>query len=422
VLTAPTWTYSAAGGPNPFIVPARGGFIATAINTESGATIVGLGRRGPRFARPLKLEPRGVAIFAQPSPHGAPALAWVVGYSTSAGVAPRLLAITSEGEVSLDVARPELNWREGRAVSITETEHGPVLHLDDRHLVLDPRGELVADLPRPQPDAPYCIEAGRLYAFDGTAIVCVELSTGATRVRVPMDGRPSALRVSSFEQRLTVRIDRALCSLELADSAALPRLRAFVGGLLATPSAHDANLRITTGSPATIECLDDDGTPQWTYTLPAATHAAGAGFFVGGEALVYAGSSAGERVFVLRDGQAVFERPRAGQPAVLGALARVGDRSALIVAPCAPPSEVVSFSTAIDLSAIRGGGAVAYERPSPGGTHPQRMLAVDAAGAPIIEVLDGGAGARWAATSDGLVAVPHTNAARVDLYDTGAPA
>ncbi len=422
MLTAPTWTYSAAGGPNPFIVPARGGFIATAINTESGATIVGLGRHGPRFARPLKLESRGVAIFAQPSPYGVPACAWVVGYSTSAGVAPRLLSISLEGEVTLDLARPELSWRDGRAVAVTETPHGPVLHLDDRHLALDPKGELVADLARPQPDAPYCVESGRLYAFDGAAVVCVDLATGAVRSRVPVEGRPTTLRVNPFEQRLTVRVDRALCSLELADSAALPRLRAFLGGLLASPSAPDANLRITPGTPALIECLDDDGAPQWSCALPTATHAVGAGFFVGGEALVQASSPAGERVFVLRDGEPIFERPRAGAPAVLGALARVGDRSALIVVPGAPPSEVVPFSTAIEVGSIRGGGAVAYERPSPGGTHPQRMLAVDAAGARVIEVLDGGAGARWAAASDGLIAIPHTSAARVDLYDTGAPA
>jgi hypothetical protein len=422
VLTAPTWTYSAAGGPNPFIVPARGGFIATAINTESGATIVGLGRRATRFARPLKLEPRGVAIFAQPSPYALPALAWVVGYSTTAGVTPRLIGITQDGDVSMDVSRPELGWRDGRSVSITETEHGPVLHLDDRHLVLDSHGDVVADLARPNVDAPYFVEGRRLFAFDGTSIACVDLVTGAVKARVPLDGKPASVRVDPFEKRLSVRIDRVLCSLELDDAAALPRLRAFVGGLAAAPHAQDSNLRLVSGPPASVECLDDDGVQLWNCVLPSATTASGAGFFIGGEALVHATSSTGERVYVLREGQPIFDRPRAGTPLVSGALARIGDRTALIVAPGAPPSEVIEFTTTIDIAAIRGGGAVAFERPSAGGTHAQRMVAVDAAGARVIEVTDGGAGARWAASSDGLLAVPRTNAARVDLYDTGAPA
>ncbi|MFO0558381.1 MAG: hypothetical protein U0269_10225 [Polyangiales bacterium] len=422
MLTAPTWTYSAAGGPNPFIVPARGGFIATAINTESGATIVGLGRRATRFARPLKLEPRGVAIFAQPSPYGLPSLAWVVGYSTTAGVTPRLIAINGEGEITMDISRPELGWRDGRAVAITETEHGPVLHLDDRHLVLDSQGDVVADLARPAVDAPYCVEGRRLFAFDGTSIACVDLVTGAVRSRIPLDGKPTAIRVDSWEKRLAVRVDRVLCSLDVDDAAALPRLRAFVGGLASTPNTADSNLRFQSGPPASIECLDDDGAVRWSCALPATQTAVGAGFFIGGETLVYGAQAGGERVFVLRDGELIFERSRAGQPAVSGALARVGDRAAIVIAPGAPPSEVIDFSTSIEIAPIRGGGAVAFERPSAGGTHPQRMVAVDAAGARIIEISEGGAGARWAAASDGLVAVPRTNAARVDLYDTGAPA
>jgi hypothetical protein len=422
VLTAPTWTYSAAGGPNPFIVPARGGFIATAINTESGATIVGLGRRATRFARPLKLEPRGVAIFAQPSPFGLPASAWVVGYSTTAGVTPRLIAITSSGEISMDVSRPELGWRDGRAVSISETEHGPILHLDDRHLVLDAHGDVVADLARPSVDAPYFVEGRRLFAFDGTSVACVDLVTGAVKSRIPVDGRPTAIRVDSVARRLTIRLDRVLCSLDVDDASALPRLRAFVGGLVASPNTADSNLRLGSGPPAKVECVDDDGVPVWSASLPASSSAMGAGFFVGGEALVFASTAGGERVFVLRDGVPIFERPRAGQPTVSGALARVGDRAAIVVAPGAPPSEVIDFTTSIEIAGIRGGGAVAFERPSAGGTHPQRMVAVDAAGARIIEIGDGGSGARWAAVSDGLVAVPRTNAARVDLYDTGAPA
>jgi hypothetical protein len=422
VLTAPTWTYSAAGGPNPFIVPARGGFIATAINTESGATIVGLGRHATRFARPLKLEPRGVAIFAQPSPYGLPAMAWVVGYSTTAGITPRLIAITSDGEISLDIARPELGWRDGRAVAITETEHGPILHLDDRHLVLDAQGDVVADLARPAVDAPYFVEGRRLFAFDGTSIACVDLVTGAVRSRIPLDGKPTAIRVDSFEMRLAIRVDRVLCSLDVDDAAALPRLRAFVGGLASSPNTADSNLRLSAGPPASIECVDDDGTVRWSCALPATSSAVGAGFFTGGEALVYATHSGGERVYILRDGETIFERARAGQPSVSGSLARVGDRAAIVVAPGAPPSEVIDFTTSIELAGIRGGGAVAFERPSAGGTHPQRMIAVDAAGARIIEIAEGGSGARWAAASDGLIAVPRTNAPRVDLYDTGAPA
>ncbi|MBL8677977.1 MAG: hypothetical protein JNK05_02335 [Myxococcales bacterium] len=422
MLTAPTWTYSAAGGPNPFIVPARGGFIATAINTESGATIVGLGRRATRFARPLKLEPRGVAIFAQPSPFGLPSLAWVVGYSTTAGVTPRLIAITSDGEISMDVSRPELGWRDGRAVAISETEHGPVLHLDDRHLVLDAHGDVVADLARPALDAPYFVEGRRLFAFDGTSIACVDLVTGAVKSRIPVDGRPTAIRVDGFERRLAIRLDRVLCSLDVDDASALPRLRAFVGGLASSPNTADSNLRLGSGPPAKVECLDDDGVPRWSATLPSSTSAMGAGFFVGGEALVYASHAGGERVYILRDGEPIFERARAGQPVVSGALARIGDRAAIVVAPGAPPSEVIDFSTSIEIAGVRGGGAVAFERPSAGGTHPQRMVAVDAAGARVIEISDGGSGARWAAVSDGLVAVPRTNAARVDLYDTGAPA
>jgi hypothetical protein len=213
-----------------------------------------------------------------------------------------------------------------------------------------------------------------------------------------------------------------LCSLDVDDAAALPRLRAFVGGLASTPNTADSNLRFQSGPPASIECLDDDGTVRWSCSLPATQSAVGAGFFIGGEALVYGAQTGGERVFVLRDGELIFERSRAGQPAVSGALARVGDRAAIVIAPGAPPSEVIDFSTSIELAPIRGGGAVAFERPSAGGTHPQRMVAVDAAGARIIEISEGGAGARWAAASDGLVAVPRTNAARVDLYDTGAPA
>lgn len=422
MLTAPTWTYSAAGGPNPFIVPARGGFIATAINTESGATIVGLGRRATRFARPLKLAPRGVAIFAQPSPYGLPSLAWVVGYSTTAGVTPRLIAINGEGEITMDISRPELGWRDGRAVAITETDHGPVLHLDDRHLVLDSQGDVVADFARPAVDAPYCVEGRRLFAFDGTSIACVDLVTGAVRSRIPLDGKPTAIRVDSWEKRLAVRIDRVLCSLDVDDATALPRLRAFVGGLASTPNTADSNLRFQSGPPASIDCLDDDGAVRWSCALPATQTAVGAGFFIGGETLVYGTQAGGERVFVLRDGELIFERSRAGQPAVSGALARVGDRAAIVIAPGAPPSAVIDFSTSIEIAPIRGGGAVAFERPSAGGTHPQRMVAVDAAGARIIEISEGGAGARWAAASDGLVAVPRTNAARVDLYDTGAPA
>lgn len=422
MLTAPTWTYSAAGGPNPFIVPARGGYIATAINTESGATIVGLGRRATRFARPLKLEPRGVAIFAQPSPYGLPAHAWVVGYSTTAGVTPRLIAITSEGDTHLDVSRPELGWRDGRSVAITETDHGPVLHLDDRHLVLDAQGDVVADLARPAVDAPYYVEGRRLFAFDGTSVACVDLVTGAVRSRIPLDGKPTSIRVDSFEKRLVVRVDRVLCSLDVDDAAALPRLRAFIGGLVSSPHAADSNLRLLSGPPASIECLDDDGAVRWTCALPSTSSAVGAGFFVGGEVLVYASHSAGERVYILRDGESIFERARAGQPVVSGALARIGDRAAIVVAPGAPPSEVIEFSASIEVAGVRGGGAVAFERPSAGGTHPQRMVAVDAAGARIIEISEGGAGARWAAVSDGLVAVPRTNAPRVDLYDTGAPA
>jgi hypothetical protein len=422
VLTAPTWTYSAAGGPNPFIVPARGGFIATAINTESGATIVGLGRRATRFARPLKLEPRGVAIFAQPSPFGLPARAWVVGYSTTAGVTPRLIAINADGDVSIDVSRPELAWRDGRAVAISETDHGPILHLDDRHLVLDGHGDVVADLARPAVDAPYFVEGRRLFAFDGSSIACVDLVTGAVKSRIPMDGKPTAIRVDPFERRLTVRLERVLCSLDVDDAAALPRLRAFIGGLSSSPHAADANLRVVAGPPARLDCLDDDGAARWSASLATASSLVGAGFFIGGEALVYASQSNGERVLILRDGEPIFERPRAGQPTVSGALARIGDRAAVVVAPGAPPSEVIEFSTSIELASIRGGGAVAFERPSAGGTHAQRMVAVDVAGARIIEIAEGGAGARWTAASDGLVAVPRTNAARVDLYDTGAPA
>lgn len=422
VLTAPTWTYSAAGGPNPFIVPARGGFIATAINTESGATIVGLGRRATRFARPLRLEPRGVAIFAQPSPFGLPSLAWVVGYSTTSGVTPRLIAIRADGEITMDVARPELGWRDGRAVAITETEYGPVLHLDDRHLVLDSQGDVVADLTRPSVDAPYCVEGRRLFAFDGTCIACVDLVTGAVRSRVPLDGKPTAIRVDSSAKRLTVRVDRVLFALDVDDAAALPKLRAFVGRLAAMPNTMDSNLRIQSGPPALIECLDDDGFVRWNCALPATQTAVGAGFFTGGEVLVYGTQTSGERVFILREGEIIFERVRAGQPAVSGPLARVGDRAAVVIAPGAPPSELIEFSTSIEIAAIRGGGAVVFERPSAGGTHPQRMVAVDAAGARIIERSEGGAGARWAAVSDGLVAVPRTNSARVDLYDTGAPA
>lgn len=425
VLTAPTWTYSAAGGPNPFIVPARGGFIATAINTESGATVVGLGRRATRFARPLKLEPRGVAIFAQPAPHTLPEHAWAIGYSTTSGVTPRLIGITREGDVVFDVARAELSWRDGRSVAVTETQHGPVLHIDDRHLILDTRGDVVADIARPGTDAPYVIDGRLLYAFDGTAIVCVDLVSGAVKSRVPLDGKPGALRVDAFERRLAIRIDRVLCSLELDDATALPRLRAFVGNLSSAPHTADANVRSVAGPPAVIECIDDNGVPRWNCPVPGATSAQAMGFFVGGEALISSGTNQQNnvgKVLVIRDGETIFERARAGQPLVSGALARVGERAAIVVAPGAPPSGIIEFSTNIELTTVRGGGAVAFERPSPGGTHAQRMIAVDPAGAKVVEVSDGGGGARWAAASDGLIAVPRTNSARVDLYDIGAPA
>ncbi len=425
VLTAPTWTYSAAGGPNPFIVPARGGFIATAINTESGATIVGLGRRQTRFVKPLKLEPRGVAIFAQPAPNTLPEHAWAIGYSTTSGVTPRLIGISREGEIAFDVARAELSWRDGRSVSVTETSHGPVLHIDDRHLILDTRGDVVADVARPGTDAPYVIDGRLLFAFDGSAVVCVDLVSGAVKSRIPVDGKPGALRVDAFEKRLAIRIDRVLCTVELDDAAALPRLRAFVGNLSVSPHATDSNIRAVSGPPAVIECIDDDGVPRWNCPVPGASSAQAMGFFIGGEALITSSTAAQNnvgKVLVIRDGETIFERPRAGQPLVCGALARVGERAAIVIAPGVAPSGLIEFSTNIELTAVRGGGAVAFERPSPGGTHRQRMIAVDPAGAMVVEVVDGGGGARWAAASDGLIAVPRTNSARVDLYDIGAPA
>ncbi|MDP3276950.1 MAG: hypothetical protein Q8Q09_17260 [Deltaproteobacteria bacterium] len=422
MLTAPTWTYSAAGGPNPFIVPARGGLIAAAINTESGATVVGLGRTATRFSRPLKLESRGVAIFAQPAPMTLPDHVWAIGYSTSAGVSPRLVAITCDGNTPLDVARPELGWREGRSVVVTETRNGPVLHIDDRHLVLDMAGEVVADIPRPGSDAPYAVTSRRLFAFDGSAIVCVDLVSGAIRSRIPLDGRPTALRADPSALRLAVRLERVLCSMDLDDASALPKIRAFIGGLASAPNTHDAHLRMIPGMPARLECLNDDGESQWSFAPHGATVVQGSGFFVGGETLAQAATHQGERVYVLRDGECIFERAQAGQPLVAGALARISERVAIVVSPGMQPSEPITFSTNIDLVNVRGGGALVFERPSPGGTHPQRLLAVDAAGALIVEIAEGGAGGRWAAASDGLLAIPRSNAARIDLYDTGAPA
>jgi hypothetical protein len=336
-----------------------------------------------------------------------------------------LIGITREGDIVFDVARAELSWRDGRSVAVTETAHGPVLHIDDRHLILDARGDVVAEVTRPGTDAPYVIDGRLLFAFDGSAVVCVDLVSGAVKSRVPLDGKPTALRVDAFERRLTVRMDRVLCAVDLDDAAALPRLRAFVGNLSATPNTHDANVRSVSGPPAIIECIDDNGLPRWNCAVPGATNAQTVGFFIGGEALVASNTGTQHgvgKVLVIRDGESIFERPRGGQPLVCGALARVGDRSAIVVAPGAPPSDLLEFGTGIELTTVRGGGAVAFERPSPGGTHPQRMCAVDPAGARVVEVSDGGGGARWAAASDGLIAVPRTNSARVDLYDIGAPA
>ncbi len=421
MLTAPTWTYSAAGGPNPFIVPARGGFIATAVNTESGATIVGLGRRATRFARPLKLEARGVAIFAQPAPGTLPEHAWAVGFSTTAGVMPRLFAIHRDGEVTLDVARPELSWREGRSIAVTETPGGPIVHIDDRHLVLDTRGDVVADVPRPSADSAFAVEGAHLYAFDGTAIAIIELTSGRSVARIAVDGKPYALRPDAWVKRLAVRMDRVLLSLDLAHPSDRPRVRALVGGLFGSPTAADGNLRAAAGPPAGIECLDDDGAQRWHLIASGANAVYGAGFLVGGEAVLTTSQPGGDRVIVARDGVPLFERPRAGAVVTSGALVRLGDRVAMIVAPGAAASAPIEFSSTIDVAAVRGGGSVAYERPtSPGPGH--RMIVVDAAGARVLEVTEGGGGARWAASSDGLVAVPRTNAPRIDLYDTGAPA
>jgi hypothetical protein len=421
VLTAPTWTYSAAGGANPFIVPARGGFIAAAINTESGATIIGLGRRATRFARPLRLEPRGVAIFAQPAPHTLPHHVWAVGYSTTAGVAPRLIGINREGEVLLDVARPELAWREGRSVALTETDHGPVLHVDDRHLVLDARGDVVADVPRPVADSPYAVEGGRLFAHDGAAVVVVDLVTGRSLARIPVDGRPAVLRPDLWNKRLALRLERVLLALDLEDLRDAPRVRALIGGLTAAPSVADGNLRPIAGPPAGLECVDDDGAPRWAVVVGGASAVFATGFFVGGELLLTATFAGGDRVLIAREGAVIFERPRAGAVVTAGALARVGERVAVVVAPGAPPSAPIEFGSAIDVASMRGGGAVAFERPTGSTSQQQRLVAVDAAGARVLEVTEGGAGARWAAVSDGLIAVPRTNAARIDLFDTGAP-
>lgn len=420
VLTAPTWTYSAAGGPNPFIVPARGGCIACAVNTETGATVVGLGRGATRFARPLKLEQRGVAIFAQPAPGTLPTHVWAVGYSTTAGVAPRLIAITRDGDVHIDIACTELSWREGRSIAVTETNHGVVLHIDDRHLVLDPKGETVANVPRPSADAAYVVEGTRLYAHDGSAVVVVELTTGRVVARIPVDGKPAAIRVDAWQNRLSLRLDRVLLALDLDALSDTPQVRALVGGLAVAPTVLDGNLRATAGPPALLECLDDDGTSRWSVSVGGATSVFGSGFLVGGELLLSATFASGDRVMLAREGNVIFERPRAGAAVTAGALARVGDRVAVVVAPGAAPSAPIEFGTTIDVVPVRGGGAVAFERPGQGGGA-QRMMAVDAAGAWVIEVTEGGAGARWAAASDGLFAVPRTNAARVDLYDTGAP-
>ncbi|MEI8258908.1 MAG: hypothetical protein WCJ30_24835, partial [Deltaproteobacteria bacterium] len=155
--------------------------------------------------------------------------------------------------------------------------------------------------------------------------------------------------------------------------------------------------------------------------LSGASAAYCAGLLVGGEAVLTVNQQGGDRVLIAREGNVLFERPRAGAVVTSGALVRLGDRVATIVAPGAAPGEPIEFGSTIDVAPIRGGGSVAYERPSsPGPGH--RMVAVDAAGASVLEVTEGGGGARWAAASDGLVAVPRTNVARIDLYDTGAPA
>lgn len=421
MLTAPTWTYSAAGGPNPFIVPATGGFIAVAVNTESGATIVGLGRRATRFARPLKLEPRGVAIFAQPSPHTLPEHVWAVGYSTTPGVAPRVIGISREGNIVFDVPRPELAWREGRTIAITETHQGPLLHIDDRHLLLDHHGDVVIDLPRKRSDSPYAVEGGKLYAHDGTALVAVDLATGQTVTRIPLDGHPSSIRVDPWHRRLVVRIDRVLISLDLEEQQSVPCVRTVLGGLCASPTAMDTNLRITAGPPAGVECMDDNGMPRWSMRIGGATAVSPVGLFVGGETLLTSTVPAGDRVLIAREGTVIFERPRAGAVSAAGTMARIGDRVAVIVAPGAPPSEPIEFASTMEVATIRGGGAVAFERAN-GTGNKQRMVVVDPAGARVIEVTESGLGARWAAASDGLIAVPRTHAARIDLYDTGAPA
>lgn len=410
------------GGPNPFIVPARGGFIATAVNTESGATVIGLGRTATRFARPLKLEPRGVAIFAQPAPGTLPENVWAIGFSTTAGIPPRLVAIQREGEVVMDVARPEVAWREGRTVAITETPSGPVLHIDDRHLVLDTRGNIVIDLPRASADCPFAIEGGRLFAYDGASVTAVELATGKILGRIVIDGKPSAIRVDLWQKRLACRLERVLLTVDLGSlSERPPDVRAFVGGLFATPSAADANLGPTVGPPAGVECIDDSGSQLWRVIVPDATAVYAGGLLVGGEAVLTTNQPGGDRVLIARDGNVLFERPRAGAIMTSGALVRLGDRVAMIVAPGAAPGEPIEFGNTIDVMSIRGGGSVVYERPSSPGPG-LRMIAVDAAGASVLEVTEGGGGARWAAASDGLVAVPRTNAARIDLYDTGAPA
>jgi len=421
VLTAPTWTYNAAGGPNPFIVPARHGLIATAINTDTGATVVGLGRKATRFTRPLKLQSRGVAIFAQPTPFHLPERVYAIGYSTMAGVAPRVFALSPDGEVQMEAARPELAWREGRTISVTETPHGPVLHLDDRHLVLDSAGNVVADVPRRGVDAPFVVEAGRLFAHDGQALAIVDLVTGQTLTRWPLDGRPTAVRYDAARSRVALRVDRLLCSLGMEDESERPRLRAWVGGLAVMPSVTDSNLRAASGGTGGLECVDDDGSPRWTVLIGGATSVHGVAFLTGGELVMTATGGGADRVLITRETEQIFERPRAGAAGGAGCIARVGDRVAVVVAPGAEPSGLIEFGAAIDCANLRGGGAAVYERPGNPGPG-KRMMIVDPAGAPAMDVSEGAAGARWAVFSDGLLAVPRANAARVDLYDTGAPA
>jgi hypothetical protein len=252
-------------------------------------------------------------------------------------------------------------------------------------------------------------------------VVLVDLVTGRAVARVVVDGRPAALRADAWRKRLALRIERVLLSLDLEEIGEQPRVRALVGALSAHPSTHDGNVRIVPGPPAGIECLDDDGAPRWSLVVGGSSAVYAAGFLVGGEVLLTATHTSGDRVLIARDGGVIFERPRAGGTVTAGALARVSDRAAVVVAPGALPGAPVEFGTTMEVANVRGGGCVAFERsPQPAGAG--RMLAVDPAGAVVVEVTEGGAGARWAAASEGLLAVPRTNGARIDLYDYGAPA